>query len=106
VLQHVLKMLLSQPNELSTTAEDAVTICSSSPGVFEFPGFNFYSESFQSVFLQPNYVHIKPELPLSFTVAVVTIFWPFVQTFAKQSSPELRNVLHHFPAEVLETQQH
>jgi hypothetical protein len=69
-------------------------------------GSEVFSESFQSIFLQPNYVHIKPELPLSFTVAVVTIFQPFVQTFSKQSSPELRNVVRHFSADILETQQH
>jgi len=65
-----------------------------------------FFESFQSVFLQSDHVPIKRELPLSFKVAVVTISWPFVQTLSKPSSPELRNVLRHFTADILETQQH
>jgi hypothetical protein len=32
---------------------------------------------------------------LSYTIAVVTVLWPFVQTFLKHSSPELTN----FPAD-------
>jgi len=99
-------MLPSRPNALSITAED-VTICSSSPEVFEFSGLKFFfSDSFQSVFLQHDHVHVRPELPLSFTVVVVTILWPFVQTFSKHSSTELRNVLRHFLAGILETQKH
>ena len=41
----------------------------------------FFSESFQSVSLQTDHVPIKPELPLSFKVAVVTISWPLSRRF-------------------------
>jgi hypothetical protein len=41
----------------------------------------------------------QAELPLSFMVAVVTILWPFAQTFSKHSSTELRYILRHFPAD-------
>jgi len=85
----MLKMLPSRPNALNITAEDVLIICSSSPEFFEFSGLKFYSESFQSVFLQPDHVPEKPELKLSFKFAIVIISWPFEQTFSKQPHPEL-----------------
>jgi hypothetical protein len=35
---------------------------------------------------------------MSYTAAVVTHLWLFIQTFSKHPSPELRNFLQHFPA--------
>ena len=86
LLQQVLKMLLSKPNTLGTTAEDVYSL--------EFSRnlkTRVGSEFFQSTFLQPGHVPSKYELPLAFTVAVVTILWPFVQTFSKHSYSDLRN---------------
>ena len=41
----------------------------------------------------------EAQLPLSCTVAVVTISWALAQTFSKHSSPELRMFLWHFPSD-------
>jgi hypothetical protein len=54
--------------------------------------------SYTNVFLQPDHVSSKHELPISYTVAVLTALWPFVQTCSERSSLELRNFLRHFPA--------
>jgi hypothetical protein len=52
----------------------------------------------KNVFLQPVNVLSKHELLMSYTAAIVTRLWLFIQTFSKHSSPELRNFLQHFPA--------
>jgi len=41
----------------------------------------------------------KYELPLPDMATVVTILWPFTQMFSKHSSPDLRNIPWHFPAD-------
>jgi hypothetical protein len=43
---------------------------------------------------------LKREVPLSYTVAVLTTLWPFVQTFTKQSTPEPDSRLRDFLSEV------
>ena len=53
--------------------------------------------NYKTVFLQPNHVLSRHELLISYTVEAVTILWPFVQTFSKYSSPEMRNFLRHLP---------
>jgi hypothetical protein len=53
----------------------------------------------KNVFLQLDDVSSKYELPLSYTVVVVTILWPFMPTLLKHSSRELTNFLWHFPAD-------
>jgi hypothetical protein len=45
---------------------------------------------YKYVFLQPNHILSKHELPLPYTVAGIAIFWPLVQILSKQLSPELR----------------
>ena len=54
----------------------------------------------KSVFLQPDHVPSKHELPLPYTTAVLTIVWPFIRTFSKPSSPELRNFSRHIPGDL------
>jgi hypothetical protein len=58
--------------------------------------------NYKNIFLQPDHAPSKHELPLPYTVAVIIVLWPFVQTFPKHSSPELRN----FPALIFEKQLH
>jgi hypothetical protein len=53
----------------------------------------------KNVLLQPDHVPSKHELPMPYTVAVVTILWPLVQTFSKHSSPEPRSFPRHIPAD-------
>ena len=53
---------------------------------------------YKNVFLQPDNVPSKLELLMSYTAAVVTRLWFFIQIFSKYSFPELKNFLHHFPA--------
>jgi len=52
----------------------------------------------KNVFFQLDHVHSKHELPLSYMVVVVTIVWPLMQIYSKQS-PERRNYLQHFLAD-------
>jgi len=85
LLQQVMKMLLFKPNTRGTTADDYSLAFSGNLKS------RVGSEFFQSTFLQPDHVPSKYELPLAFTVAVVTILWPFVQTFSKHSYSDLRN---------------
>jgi hypothetical protein len=54
---------------------------------------------YRNVFLQPDHVPSKHQLSMSYTVAIITILWPFVQTFSKHSSLQLRHFLRHFPAD-------
>jgi len=75
-------MLPSSPNALSTTAEDVYYLQFFSE-IRWYLASDVVSELFQSVFLQTDHVPSRPELPLSFTVAVVTTLWPFVQTFTE-----------------------
>jgi hypothetical protein len=49
--------------------------------------------NYKNVSLQLDDVPSKHELPSSYTVAVVTILWPFVQMSSKHTSPELTNFL-------------
>ena len=97
VLKQTLQILISRPNALNTTRD--VVVC--------YPEFSVncrnlapdaVSEFFQGVFLQPDHVPSNPLL-VPFVVAVVTILWPFVHTFAEHFSPELRNFLRHSPAD-------
>jgi len=53
--------------------------------------------NYKNVFLQPNHVLSRHELLTSYTVEAVTILWPFVQTFSKYSSTEMRNFLRYLP---------
>jgi hypothetical protein len=55
--------------------------------------------NYKNVFLQPDHVTSKYELPTLYVIAAVAILWRFVQTFLKHSSPELKNVPQHFPAD-------
>jgi len=52
--------------------------------------------NYKNVFLQPM-CSFRHELLISYMVEAVTILWPFVQTFSKYSSPEMRNFLRHLP---------
>jgi hypothetical protein len=52
----------------------------------------------KNVFLQLDQVPSKHEQPPSYMDAVVTILWPLMQIFLKQS-PEWRNYLRHFLAD-------
>lgn len=54
---------------------------------------------YKNVFFQLDHVASVHELPLPYMVAVVSIFWPFAQTFLQHSSLELTNFLRHFPAD-------
>ena len=40
---------------------------------------------YKNIVFQPDHVPSKRELPLSYMVAFVTIFWPFMQMFLKYS---------------------
>jgi hypothetical protein len=53
--------------------------------------------NYKNVFLQPDHVLSKHQLLTSYKLEAVTILWPFIQTFSKYSSPELRNFLRHLP---------
>jgi hypothetical protein len=46
--------------------------------------------SYRNVVLRPDHVPSKHKLLMPYTVAVVTILWPFVQTFSKHMSLELK----------------
>jgi hypothetical protein len=43
----------------------------------------------KNVFSQPDHVPSKHELPLSYMVAILTIFWPFMQMLSKYLSSAL-----------------
>jgi len=45
---------------------------------------------YKNVFLQPDHIPSKNELPLPYTVAGLTVLWLFVKTLSKHLSPELR----------------
>jgi len=55
---------------------------------------------YKNVVFQPDHISSKHEVPLSYMVAVVTVFWPFMQTFLKCSPLIWDFFLRHFPTDL------
>jgi hypothetical protein len=87
-LEYVLKMLPSWPNALRATA-DAILVYS-----LEFSRncwnitVDIVSLFLQTVSLQLDHVSSKPQLPLSFVVAILIILWSSVLTISKELLPQ------------------
>lgn len=88
VLQEMQKILPSWLNELSPSPEDAFYCLKLFSGNCWNVASEVVSEFFQNQFLQTDCAPSNPELPLSYTVAVLTTLWSFVQMFSKSSSSE------------------
>jgi hypothetical protein len=94
-LQYRLFWEFASPRNENRTSSEKRTVCQLPRHVL----VQTEETNHKNVLLQPDDVPSKYELPLSYTVAVVTVLWSFVQTFTKHSSPELTNFLRHLPVD-------